>query len=73
MMVLGIKERGTEATKMLKGVLGWEQDNGFALINLGAKQLIYHMDEVVCSVPSDGFDRSRTKPFLIDGYVNNEE
>lgn len=72
MMVLGIKERGTEATRMLKGVFGWEQKNGFVLVNLGTKQLIYHMDEVVLSVPSDGFDRSRMKPFIKEGYSEKE-
>ena len=72
MMVLGIKERGTEATRILKGVFGWRQHDGYIMVDMGNKQLTYYIDDVVCSAPSDGFDRSRMKPFIKEGYSEKE-
>lgn len=60
---------------MIKDVTAlWFTDKEIVIEKGLTKHLYNNKDYILeAIVASDGFVRSRTKPFLIDGYVNNEE
>ena len=70
-MILGIKTE-TGVTQ-IKNVIGWKRDGELVLIDCDKGIVAYLFNDLVLGVASDGFVKSRTKPFLIDGYINNEE
>ena len=46
-MIVGVKERGTKATKRITGVIGFKIQNGFLMLDLLDKQRTFYADELV--------------------------
>ena len=71
-MIVGVKERGTKATKRITGVIGFKIQDGFLMLDLLDKQRTFYADELVNCVPAEPFDRDKMKPFLKPGQEYKE-
>lgn len=69
-MILGIKTK-TGVTQ-IKNVIGWKKDGELVLIDCDKGLVAYLFKDLVLGVASDGFDRSRMKPFIKEGYSEKE-
>lgn len=70
-MILGIKTE--TGVKQIPNVLGWKKDGNLIIIDCDKGVLTHNFENLVLGVASDGFVKSRLKPFLNEGYKNIEE
>ena len=70
-MILGIKTE--TGVKQIPNVLGWKKYGELILIDSDKGLLTELFENLVLGVASDGFVKSRLKPFLNEGYKNIEE